>query len=175
VPADVVGEDPTEEQTDGRAGGRHGREECETAVAGRLVRGARRDEGEDARCGERGADALQGACGDEPGRGRGEPSQQARDREDRQADLEDAQSPEDVAEAPTQEQQPAEGEGVRVEHPGEARGREPEIGLDVRQRDVHDGRVEHEHELGDEDDAEADGAASGGSLPRGALGLSGDG
>ena len=81
-----------------------------------------------------------------------------------QADLEGAQAPEDVAEAAAEQQQPAEGEGVGVEHPGEAGGREPEVGLDVRERDVHDGRVEHEHELGDEDDAEADGAAAGGPV-----------
>ena len=33
---------------------------------------------------------------------------------------------------------------------------EAEVGLDVRQRDVHDGAVEHDHQLGAADDGERD-------------------
>ena len=55
---------------------------------------------------------------------------------------------EEVAGAGAQEQQPAEGEQVRVEHPGELAPRETEALLDVREGDVDDGRVQDDHELG---------------------------
>ena len=45
-----------------------------------------------------------------------------------------------VAEPPREQQQPAEGDQVGVDDPGEVRGREAEVVLDRRQRDVDDRR-----------------------------------
>jgi len=51
-----------------------------------------------------------------------------------------------------EQQQAAEGEGVGVDDPGQAGVAEAEVGLDVRQRDVDDGAVEHDHQLRAADD-----------------------
>ena len=56
---------------------------------------------------------------------------------------------EEVTELAADEQQAAERKGIRRDDPLAAIGREAEIGLRGGQRDVHDGRVEHHHELGD--------------------------
>ena len=48
-----------------------------------------------------------------------------------------------------QQEQPAEGEGVGVDHPGHAHGAEAEAGRDLRESDVHDRQVQRHHELHD--------------------------
>ena len=53
---------------------------------------------------------------------------------------------EQVAEPSGQEEQAAEGDQVGVDDPGEARLREAEVGLDLGKSDVHDRRVEDDHE-----------------------------
>ena len=117
--------------------------------------------GEDARCGEGRADALERAGRDELARRLGEPAERGGDGEDGETDLEGAAAAEDVAEAPPEEQEPAEGERVGVEDPREGRGAEGEVGVDARERDVHDRGVEHDHQLGDQDDRDAGGGAAG--------------
>ena len=59
---------------------------------------------------------------------------------------EDVAAAEQVAEPPGQQQQAAEGDQVGVDDPGEARLREAEVGLDRGQGDVHDRRVEDDHQ-----------------------------
>ncbi|MFI5866268.1 hypothetical protein [Streptomyces sp. NPDC051546] len=46
-----------------------------------------------------------------------------------------------------EQQQTAEGERVGADHPGQVGGGDGQVGLDVRERDVHDRRVEDDHEL----------------------------
>jgi len=46
-----------------------------------------------------------------------------------------------------EQQQPAEGQRVGVDHPFQVRPGKAERPLDVRQRDVDDGRVQHHHQL----------------------------
>ena len=70
------------------------------------------------------------------------------------AGQEDAAPAEQVAGPGAEEQQPAEGEDVGVEHPRQPAAREAAAPLDVGQGHVHDGGVEHHHELGREDDEE---------------------
>ena len=89
------------------------------------------------------------------------PPRSGGDGEERQADLEDAEPAEDVAEAAAEEQQAAEGERVGVEHPRQRRRAEAEVGVDAGERDVHDGGVEHQHQLGDQHDRDAGGGAAG--------------
>ncbi len=63
-----------------------------------------------------------------------------------EADHEDALAAEQVAEASGEQQQAAEGDQIGVDDPREARLGEAEVALDRRQRDVHDGGVEHDHQ-----------------------------
>jgi hypothetical protein len=81
----------------------------------------------------------------------GEPSRHRRQGEQGDPGDEGAAAAEEVAGTGAEEEQAPEGEGVGVEHPGQARAREPERRLDLRQGDVHDRRVEHDHELAGED------------------------
>ena len=55
---------------------------------------------------------------------------------------------------PPSSRKPPNDERVAVDHPLQVRGAEAEVGLDRRQRDVHDGRVEHDHELREAHDHE---------------------
>ena len=68
--------------------------------------------------------------------------------EDGEADQEDPPLADQVAEAPGQQQQAAERDQVGVDHPGEVALREAEVVLDRGQRDVHDRRVDHDHQHG---------------------------
>ena len=81
-------------------------------------------------------------------RGR-ETARQRGDREQADAGEEDAAAAEEVAEPAAQEQEAAEEQGVGVDHPLEVRRVEAEVGADRGQRDVHDRRVQHDHELRD--------------------------
>ena len=69
--------------------------------------------------------------------------------EERDPGEERTSTAEQVAGAGAEQQQAAEGQGVRVDDPRQAGGREAEGDLDVGEGDVHDGRVEHDHELAD--------------------------
>ena len=81
--------------------------------------------------GDRGADALQRAGGEQPGRRLGEPAEQRGEGEEGDAGHEDPAPAEDVAGAGAEQQQAAEGQGVGVLDPGEAGGREVEVLVDV--------------------------------------------
>ena len=161
APRADVGEQAAEDEADGGAARGDGAEEGEGAVAGGVVGSARGEQGQHARGGERRADALQGAGGDELTGRLGEPAERGGDGEDRQPDLEGTQAPEDVSEPAAEEQQPAEGEGVGVEHPRQGGRAEAEVGVDAGEGDVHDGGVEHDHQLRDQHDRDAGGGAAG--------------
>jgi hypothetical protein len=111
----------------------------------------RRDDRERGRRDQRGAEALQRPKADQhPGRAR-EPVQQRGDREDDQPDQEDALAPEQVAGSPAEQQETSEEQRVRVDDPLQVGLAQAEVLLDRRQRDVHDRRVEDDHELRDAD------------------------
>ncbi len=95
----------------------------------------------------RGAEALDRTCSDQRGLGPGEPAEQRADREHDQADHEDSPASEQVRGAAAQEQETAEDERVRGDHPLQIRLREVEVGLDRRKSHVHDRDVQHDHEL----------------------------
>ena len=69
-------------------------------------------------------------------------------------DHEDAAAAEQVGEPAAEQQEPAEGEHVGVDDPGEVVLGEVECGADRRQGDVHDRGVEDDHELGDAEERE---------------------
>ena len=94
--------------------------------------------------------------GDEPAGRRGEAADQGGDGEQRDAADEEPAPPEHVAGAAAEQQQPAEGQRVGAHHPRQAGRGEVQRGLDVGERHVHDGGVDGEHELADDDDRESE-------------------
>ena len=106
-----------------------------------------RQQGERGRRGDRGADALHRAGGEQPALGLREAAGQRGEGEDRDAGDEHPPAAEDVAGAGAEQQQAAERQRVGVLHPRQARGREVQRALDVRQRGDDDRDVEDDHEL----------------------------
>ena len=139
-----------------RAADRDRRPDAERLRALRALLERRRDDRERGRRDERGAETLERAAADQHPRGLREAVEQRRDREDDEAEEEEPLAPEQVARAAAEQQEAAEDERVRVDDPLEVGLREPEVLLDRRQRDVHDRRVEHDHELREADEDEDD-------------------
>ena len=54
--------------------------------------------------------------------------------------------PEQITQSPAQQQTAAKGEHVGVDHPYEGGFGKAQVCLDGRQRNVHDGRVQHDHQ-----------------------------
>jgi hypothetical protein len=78
----------------------------------------------------------------------GEPAERGRERESAQADQQRALATGVVRDPAAEQQQAAEGQRVGGDDPLPVGVRDPEVALRRRQRDVHDGRVEDDHELG---------------------------
>ena len=100
------------------------------------------------------------------------------EREDRQAGDEQAPAAEQVGRTTAEQQEAAEHERVGVDDPLEVLVGEAQIRLDRRQGDVHDRRVEDDHELREAHDDEHEPRADGGAKAKegGHAGsLSGDG
>jgi hypothetical protein len=147
VPVQRVGEDAAEQHADRSAAGG---DEPDHAHRLRPLGGLReerhdqreRDGGHDG-----GAQPLDGARADEELLRAGDAARERREREERHAEHEQAPVAEQVAEPAAEEQEAPERQEVGVHHPGERRLGEAEILADRRQRDVHDRRVEHDHEV----------------------------
>ena len=123
-------------------------------------------QGEGGRRGERAADALDGAGGEQLAGLLGEAAGERGEGEQRDAGEEDPAAAEQVTGAGAEQQQAAEGQGVGVDDPGQAGRGEAEGGLDVGQRDVHDRRVEHDHQLAGQDEGEDEAGVAGGAAAR---------
>jgi hypothetical protein len=154
APRQVLGEDPAEQQADRGAAAGDRAEDPEGGVA--LLRvGERRGQQRECRGGEECAeDALQGTGGDEDAEGLRGPAEGGGDGEADQADDEGGLAAEEVADAAAEQQQAAEGEGVGGDDPLAVLVREGQGGLGGRQRDVHDRRVEDDHQLSEAEDPE---------------------
>jgi len=100
------------------------------------------------------ADALEGASREQPAAPRRHAAEQRRSGEECDAGDEHAPAAEQIAGPRAEEQETSEGKRVGGDHPREVRRREVQCPGDVRQGDVHDGRVEHDHQLDGKDDAE---------------------
>jgi hypothetical protein len=75
-------------------------------------------------------------------------------REHRHPEQEHTLAAEEVPESPGEEQEASERDEEGVDDPGEVALGEMELALDLGQGDVHDRRVEHDHELREADDDE---------------------
>ena len=89
---------------------------------------------------------------------------QRRERERGDADHEQLAVAVQVAEAPAEQQEPAERQQVGVDDPRQRRLREAQVGLDRRQRDVHDRRVEDDHQRPEAQDGKGYPAIAGGHV-----------
>ena len=146
-PRERLDEDAAEQQSDSRAADRdRGPDAHRFRALGALGEG-RRDDGERRGRDQRATEPLHAAEDDEELRARREPVEEGGDGEDHDADEEHALAAEEVARAASEQQEPAEDERVRVHDPLEVGVRHVEVGLDRRQRDVHDRGVEDHHEL----------------------------
>jgi hypothetical protein len=146
VPAQHLREDATGQQPDGAATGRDERVHADRL--GLLARlGEQRDDhAQDDGRGERAADALCEAGGDQYQLVLRDAAAERRDREQAEPGEEHAAPADQVADPAGEQQQAAERDQVGVHHPGQAGVGEAQVMLDGRQRDVHDRGVEHDHE-----------------------------
>ncbi len=159
-PRDQLSEQPTGHQPGGAAGSRHrGVEANGTNPLGSLGK-ARREEGEGARRSQRGTDALYGAGTEERPPAHSQATDERAQREDGDAEQEHPTAPEEVTRPCAEEQEPSKGEDVGVDDPRECAAREAQTPLDVRKRDIHDGGIEHHHQLGGEDHRQQDRSAT---------------
>ena len=153
-PGEQVGKDSAEQEADGSATDRDRSPDAHRLRAVRSFREGDGDDRERGRRDQRGAKPLQAAEDDEHlGRLR-EPVEQGRHREDDETHEEHALSPEQVARAAAEEQEAAEGQRICIDDPLQVGVRDLQVLLNRRQRDVHDGRVEHDHELRHADEHE---------------------
>ena len=146
-PGGVGGQQASGDQADGAAGDAHRGVHAHRPVPGRALREGGRDQRERGRRDRRGACALDGAGREQPRLGGGEPARQRSRREQQQPGYEHLAAAEQVPGPAGQQQQPAEGQRVGVDHPFQAGAGKAERVLDVRQRDVDDRRVQQHHQL----------------------------
>src|SRR4051812_31119435 len=156
MPAQEVCEDPSEQDADRASAGGDEPEDTHRLRAIALLG----EEGHDQRerdCGDdRAAEALhRTGAHEKPLRGR-EAAGERGEREKRDSSEEEAPVAVEVAEAPAKEEEAAEREEVGVRDPGERGLSEAEILADRRERDVHDRRVEDDHEVAEAEYEESD-------------------
>jgi hypothetical protein len=65
----------------------------------------------------------------------------------------------EIAEPSAEQEEAAEGDQVRVHHPGERLLREREVRADRRERDAHDRHVEDDHQIAETEDEEREPAS----------------
>ena len=160
MPADRLGQDAAGEQADRAAGGG---DEAVDADRFRLLPRLREhghDHPEDHRRGEGAADAGEEAAADQHRLVLGDGAEQRGGDEDREAGEEDAALAEQVAHSAGEQQQAAEGDQVGVDDPGQVALGEAEAFLDRGQGDVHDRRVEDDHQHRAAEDVEGEPAAA---------------
>ncbi len=154
VPVEQVGEDAAQDDADRAASGRDEPDHAHRLGAvGRLGEerhGQRERDGGD----DRAAEPLNRASADEEPLRRREPARERRGGEERDPDDEELAVPVEVAEPPAEEQEAPEREQVGVDDPRERALGESEVLADRRQRDVHDRRVEDDHQVSRAEDEE---------------------
>ena len=128
--------------------------EREVALAAFLER--RRQDRQRGRREQRRAEPLQRAERDQRALRPGEAVEQRADREEREPDHEEPAAAEQVGHPSAEQQHAAEQDRVGGHDPLQALLAEVQVGLDRRQRDVHDRHVEHDHELCGDDHRQGD-------------------
>jgi hypothetical protein len=160
VPAEDAREDAAKEHADAPA---TGGDEADDAHGLRALGGLGEEthhQRQARRGDDRAAEALRRARRDEDGLRRRDAGGERCGGEDRDAGGEETAVPVEVAEAAAEKEEPAEEEHVRVHDPGEGCLGESEVLADRRERDVHDRRVEHDHEAAEREHGEGEPAAA---------------
>ncbi len=111
-----------------------------------------REQGERRGCHDRGERTLQGPRAEQHGRALGQPAQSRGARESQQADDEHPFATQVVGDAPPQEQEAGEGQGVRRQHPLAIGGGDVKRPLGRGKGDDHHRCVEDDHQLRHRDD-----------------------
>jgi hypothetical protein len=151
-PAEIRGQHTADEDADGRSAAGGGAPDAERDVAVSPLREGRHQERETGGREKRPAETLEPTEGDERACRPRERAEDGAEPEERNPGGKDPAPSENVAQPASEEQEPAEDDRVRGDDPLEPRLREPEIGLDGGQCDVHDRDVEDHHELCDDDE-----------------------
>ncbi len=151
APRGVLGQHAAQDQADRRTATGDGSEDAERLRALLRIGERHRDQRQRRRCEQCAEGALESAgreehllvlCEAAEGGGAGEPEQ---------ADDERPLPAVVVSDPAAEQQQPAEGQRVGGEHPLPVGVGDAQVGLRRRKRDVHDRRVEDDHQLGDRD------------------------
>ncbi len=158
-PAQVRGEHAAEQDAHRGAapGGRAVDAEREVALA--ALGEGRHQQRERGRGEQRAAEALEAAEGDQRALRPGQPAEERARSEERQPGDEQPPPAEQVGEPTAKQKRSAEEDRVSGDHPLQVLLREPEVGFDRRQRDVHDRDVENDHELRGDDQCQCAPAA----------------
>ena len=153
-PRGELGEHAAEEQADRAAAGGDRAPDAERLGALILPGECRRDDRERRGGDEGAAEPLERPAGDQHSGRLREAVEQRGGAEHDDPGREQPLTTEQVGRAAAEQQEAAEDERVRVDDPLEVRGGEVQPVLNGGQRDVHDGRIEHDHELGEAGDHE---------------------
>jgi len=146
LPAEAVGEGAADQRPDRHRDPDRGTVDPHRGAALAAGRELLGDQRQRDREHHRAADALQAAGEVEEGRVGRQRAEQRGDREDREAEGEDAPAAEPVGERAGGQQEHRERQDVGVDDPLEVGEARVERRTQVGQRHVHDGQVEHEHE-----------------------------
>jgi hypothetical protein len=147
VPAEKVRQHPAEEHADAPAACHHEAEDAHRLGPVGRLREEVHDQRERDRRDNRTAEALDRTRRDQEPLRRGQAAGDRGQGEERDPDQEQSPVAEQIAEAAAEQEEAAERQQVGVDHPGERRRREPEVLPNRRQRDVHDRRVENDHQV----------------------------
>ena len=173
APAQVGGQRAAEEQAGHRAEPGHGAVDAQGPGPGRPGGEGGGQQGQRAGRGDRGAASLHDAGGQQRRPGGGEPAGHRGQREHDDPGPEHPQAAEQVAGPAAGQQQAAERERVEAGHPVQVGRGNVQRALHVRQGDVDDRVVEHQHQLRGRDDQQRKAEPAAGRGRRGGRGLSG--
>lgn len=154
APVQVLGEEAAEDQPDSATATGDGPVDAERLGALLGVGEHHGEQGEGGR-GEQGAeDTLEGPGAEHHRLVLGGAAERGGQREADQTDDEGALAPPEVGDPAAEEEKSTEGEGVGGDDPLLVAVGYAEVGLGGGQRDVHDGRVEDDHQLGERDEGQ---------------------
>ena len=160
MPVEGVGEDAAEEHAEAAAAGHHEAEDAHRlrpfGLLGEEVHHQRQRDGRD----DRAAEPLECPRRDQKPCRRGHTARDRGNGEERDADQEHPAMAVEVTEPAAEQEEAAEREEIRIHDPRERRLREAEVFSDRRQRDVHDRRVEDDHQVAEAEDVQREPAGA---------------
>ncbi len=156
TPRDQLGEEAAQDEAGRAAGGGDRRVEGDGPHPLRALGERGGQERQRTGCGERGTDALDTPGGQQGPPADGQATEQRAHGKDGDAEQEHPPAAEQVTRPCAEQHEAAERQDVGVQHPREGARGEAQVLLDVGQRDVHDGCVQHHHHLGGEDHRQED-------------------